>query len=128
MKRNFMAILMISIMAVPVIASASDAELLLDACKLATGDINGTKENLVEAAVDVGFCFGYIRGLSDYSTGTESMTSEEIKPFQSCRPRGVNNKQLARIVVNFLERNPQHLHREMTMLVSVALQEVYPCR
>lgn len=79
------------------------------------------------AGLDMGYCYGYVRGLSDYATGTAPMTSEQLSNVQSCRPEGVDNRQLAQIVVKFLENNPQFLHLEQTTVAAVALNRAFPC-
>ena len=56
------------------------------------------------------------------------MSKQELEVFKSCRPENVDNRQLARIVVNFLESNPQYHHFSVTTLVALALKDAFPCK
>ncbi|MFB2764725.1 Rap1a/Tai family immunity protein [Marinobacter shengliensis] len=121
----FVAFLTVALL-VPSFAKA-DAEEILRQCRLAITDPEKIDQNPILAGIDIGFCFGYLRGLSDYSTGTAFMSEEQKNMIKSCRPERVDNKQLARIVVQFLEDNPSYHHLEQTTLVALALKQAFPC-
>lgn len=45
-----------------------------------------------------------------------------------CVPTGVTIKQAAQVVINYMERNPQHSHLYFVALAQVALRAAWPCR
>ncbi|MCE0759320.1 hypothetical protein LWH94_08890 [Marinobacter sp. G11] len=124
---RWLALLIIGVLACSS-ASANTKE-FLEQCKraLAITDFSDIEGPQFLAGLDMGYCYGYVRGLSDYATGTEPMTSEQLSSVQSCRPEGVDNRQLAQVIVKFLENNPQFLHLEQTTVAAVALNRAFPC-
>jgi hypothetical protein len=47
--------------------------------------------------------------------------------YGSCAPEGVNNKQMVRVVVAYIERRPQRMHENFNRLALEALHEAWPC-
>nr|BBJ03349.1 hypothetical protein YBY_11970 [Marinobacter nauticus] len=126
MRFKFLAVFFTVVLLAPSFANA-DAEEILRQCKLAISDPEEIDRNPILAGIDIGFCFGYLRGVSDYATGTAFMADDQLNMVKSCRPERVDNKQLARIVVQFLEKNPSYHHLEQTTLVALALKQAFPC-
>lgn len=127
MKMRSLLMLAACFVAVPSPVMA-DVEKILQQCKIAITAPSEIDKNPILAGIDIGFCFGYVRGISDYVTGTAPMSKKEMEVFKSCRPENVDNKQLARIVVNFLESNPQYHHFSITTLIALALKDAFPCK
>lgn len=49
-------------------------------------------------------------------------------PNKICAPSGVTQGQAARIIINYLERNPEILHLDFKGLAHSALQKAWPCQ
>ena len=75
--------------------------------------------------MDDAHCVGYLTAIHDgYATwrGWGDISSD-----QYCMPDGVTVGQLGRIVVKWLEANPEHLHYSAGTSVLNAYQEAFPC-
>lgn len=48
--------------------------------------------------------------------------------FRVCKPNGVTSAQAVRIVVNFMQMNPQQLHEPFRILAMTALSQAWPCK
>jgi hypothetical protein len=64
-----------------------------------------------------GICFGTIRAAiyRGYS-------------FNICAPQGSKHSQSTMIVVNYMEANPQELHKELIDIAISALSKTWPCK
>jgi len=86
---------------------------------------------LCEGAADSGFaratdCLGYISGLSD---SHEAYTDLKLFDKQWCwPPDGISNRQMARVVYDYLKANSALLDKSAALLGSFAFLEAYPCR
>lgn len=67
-------------------------------------------------------CLGYIQGVADASRG------ENWKERSYCVPRGVLTGQMQKIVVKYLNEQPEILHYTAYILVQQALLEAFPCK
>lgn len=91
------------------------------------------------------FCSGYISGFSDGMASTAGFNAgkkinlEDVTPevaLQDVRKYSiyctygnrVANLQKTRVVVRYLEQNPQFLHEPQSILVTRALNEAFPCK
>ncbi|WP_444905080.1 Rap1a/Tai family immunity protein [Microbulbifer sp. CnH-101-E] len=104
-----------------------NTELLLDKCKSVFTEQGERKKNYVQSGIDAGFCLGYLRGISDFATVASIISPNQLNSIKSCRPEGVTNKQLAKIVVQTLEVNPQTHHMDMISAVTLSLRRAFPC-
>jgi len=69
-----------------------------------------------------GFCFGYVNGVIDGAL----MATAPAFPF--CTPEeGVTREQEYRVVVKFMEDNPDADHLLTASLVISAMQKAWPC-
>ncbi len=76
-----------------------------------------------EPDVLYGFCMGLISGVYEgYNTATE------ILDRAHCVPKGVTRIQMRDVVKNFMDENPQLLHKEAAFIIMVALIKNFPCR
>ena len=64
-----------------------------------------------------GICSGYVAGLTFATSGQ-----------LFCPPNAVTVEQGIRVVVNFLQSNPQRLHEPFGALALAALAKAWPCR
>jgi hypothetical protein len=70
-----------------------------------------------------GICDGYIRGVADAFEAAANF----FKPFKSCVPNGITQKQLVDVAVKFLKDNPQERHTSSAAQVFVAMNKAWPC-
>ena len=105
------------------IAASNDGNKLLVDCKAAVEIINGNEYvNNTSGAVA---CLSYLQGFADLNTFYR--VSIEKKDMHFCIPNGVDAGQKARVVVNYLEANPNELHNHKGGLVWSALKKAFPC-
>ena len=78
-------------------------------------DGNSLKELCGGDAYAKGFCQGYI-------TGTSKLT---VSP--ACFPDGVTLGQITDIMIKYMNDHPEKLHLASGLLVTIALQEAFPC-
>jgi hypothetical protein len=72
-------------------------------------------------------CVAYIDGAMD----TQGQTLElhpDLKTFRYCLPDNVPLIQSVRVIVKFLKEHPEKLHMRASLLISVALVDVFPCK
>ncbi len=81
-----------------------------------------TGEKLLEMC-DAGreFCDGYVWSVVD-----NVVTSNETSKF-FCIPKGVSSVQTKKVVIKYMEKNPENLHWTATALVHNALLEAFRC-
>jgi hypothetical protein len=85
---------------------------LLDDCQKPNDEISGP------------FCGGYIAAIADVL----SNKNNSVNGARACLSGGVTIGQLRDIVVQWLQRHPQHRHNGAEGLVAAALMEAFPCR
>ena len=94
-------------------------------CKYAVSDSDAD-----HATARAGFCIGFIDGfqqfeqLVDISQGANDANSSARL---ICTPDGVTNRQNVKVVVKYLDRHPEFLHKFAAQLVLEAMQEAFPC-
>lgn len=89
----------------------------LPLCKLAIADTIPKNADIM----GIGQCAGVIQALA--STGAMYRTDARY-----CVPENATLKQIAQVVINYLERKPQNLHFDFVGLAQTALREAWPCR
>lgn len=72
------------------------------------------------------YCLGYLDGAADtlHKLAVSGATSIPL----ACPPEGVTPKQLALILVQYLEYHPEKLHLSGSELALLALRNVFPCK
>jgi hypothetical protein len=75
-------------------------------------------------------CVAYLAGLHDAANALSALGAkiEDGAPYGSCIPKGVNQKQLRRVWLNFAKANPQHLHLDAGGLALNAFEEAWRCK
>jgi hypothetical protein len=93
------------------------ANVVLPGCKslIATAEARGSANGLADA-YDVDFCAGMIHviGLTIGSA--------------ACVPSNVTVKQVAQVIVRYVEARPQRMHEPVVRLAFEALHDAWPCR
>ena len=68
------------------------------------------------------FCSGVVDGLAGIG---QYLTPPE---WQSCAPPTSDARQLARVVVNYIEARPQRMHEDFRTLTLEAFHNAWPCK
>jgi hypothetical protein len=92
-----------------------DGNHLLMQCQAVVDTADKPNWRDVHEAWNVGFCLGLAQGI----------------PYGSplvCPPAGVTNGQSVRVVVKFLNDNPEKLNLDEDELVTLALSKAFPCK
>lgn len=102
--------------------AAADGNALLKACtaSIAAFDSDG----VLGSDYQSGYCLGIINGVSSLSVLLNGAIS---KGKQYCLPEPMTNIQAARIVVKYLNDNPNVLHHPEGYAVIGAFQSAFPC-
>jgi hypothetical protein len=117
-------------------AYAFDGLTMLDACRTSIKISNIPKDpdfseipTLSEIGAD-GLCDGVIHGINGLNELYEIMTfKQENKNLNLiCLPEEISTYQLSRVIVKFLENNPEILHFNGSILASMAISKAFPCQ
>ena len=108
----------------------NDGNHLLEQCKVAIEN-----DMVARHTMEVGICMGYLWGFRDAVTIRDTTVALTVGktgkiPIEKtyCLPAsGISNAQAARIVVNYLEHNPQLLHLHRALVTMAALSNAFPC-
>lgn len=99
---------------------ASGGNELLKWCKNASSD-----NAEVRGSFTAGFCLGTMQTVGELlpfvNEGLDSV-------HKVCPPSAITNGQAAKIIVKYLQQNPEKLHLNGTALTIMALQNAYPCK
>jgi hypothetical protein len=69
---------------------------------------------------------GFVQGVEVGNTTTRVQAKQPVvMPF--CRPNGVENAQLVRIVLKYIRENPEDAHQDTMLVAMWALQRAFPC-
>ena len=82
-----------------------------------------------EKILGVGYCIGLIDGLVTFNYVYETVLQAEGKgeAVQMCLPERVSTRQMAEVIVKFLDDNPNRLQDSGQALAAQALVTAYPC-
>ncbi len=105
----------------------------LPACKLAIAPPNNQSRSQREDGLRcIAYMRGYVRGYGEASLNA----ANKMKPYKTgtpyqlglyCIPGAVTTGQMIRIVVAYMERHPEELHKEAGRLIRFAINEAFPC-
>ena len=73
-------------------------------------------------SLEAGICLGYAAGYRDALDYQKLYT-----PIEICIPDAATNGQIMRVLVKFLEENPEQLHQNAGALAFAALKIAYAC-
>jgi hypothetical protein len=95
----------------------SSANFMITFCR---GAIEPAMVKAATTAYYEGICMGQIEGLAFVA---------HLLPAQynSCRPQGVVNAQVMRVVLRYIENKPARLHENFRQLALEAMHEAWPC-
>jgi hypothetical protein len=88
-------------------------------CAPLSSQNKNTTERLFEAS-----CLNYIKGVFDLHQTL--VAREKIEP-QICKPFDVDLGQMGRVIMKYIEENPQKMKITSSSLILPALREAYPC-
>jgi hypothetical protein len=78
------------------------------------------------------FCAGYVVGLIEGADFEAQWVEADLKLTRKaskavCRPAAVENGQLVKVVLKFIDAHPEQAHLPTVAIVMYALSEAYPC-
>jgi len=115
-------------------ASAFDGNKLLSQCSHAKKGFDGKISELKGVELmSAGQCMGYVSGtLSAYSyfdfLVEKNPLSSKYKDFYPCIPEVATNAQVLRVLIKYLNDNPEKLHEDASLLTTNALIQAFPCK
>lgn len=83
--------------------------------------------------IDQEFCLGYLAGLHDMNALRSSIDlyllieGKYFPAHKDCEPKGIILEQWRKIVVKWLNANPERLHENFDFLFVKIIASVYPC-
>lgn len=100
---------------------ANDGNSLLEHCSAAIQKLEGqTNVN----SIRFGYCYGYIQGVIDMNT---FYNNTGLSPL-FCLPPNVSNGRIAKLLFDYLQKNPERLQEHGGVLVVDAYAEAFPCK
>lgn len=125
MKRAWVLITL-TLFSMPGTITASDGNRLLSSCENFLSEARDVGEDIIfRSDYDSGFCFGSMLMLQ--SLGNIQFQGDKSPALYICAPPGVRTSQYARIVVDYLQRNPQLLHESGASLAFTAVFQAFKC-
>lgn len=78
------------------------------------------------------FCLGFVQGVMDadniwQSAGTKALGSKARPLLLYCAPKDASWPQLIRVIVKWLEENPNKLNESGYDVINLAMSNAYPC-
>lgn len=119
------SLLLLSVILYLPITSFADGNKLLAGCQGFIKILEGKASE--SGGVAEGFCAGYVQGMSDLNTIHSVFYAGKVK-FDICMPQNVNNAQRVRVLIKYLEENPEKLHESEAELVWQAYAKAFPCK
>ena len=106
------------------------SEIFADMCRRGVAASEGDKnylpdqDHVLNFAMDLGDCYGYIRGFID---GHNMTADHPGNHKQFCVPSGVSNIELAKVVIKAANDRPDIGHTPRETLVEYAFKLTWPC-
>lgn len=121
LKRLYIVGLLLIIFSKLAIGANDDGNDLLKQCSPILKD----NADIIESEIfGIGFCLGMMNSATNFIAINESETGKKVV----CLPeKGLTNGQAARIVIKYLNDNPQNLHYANSSLIYIALKSAFPC-
>jgi hypothetical protein len=76
-------------------------------------------------AGQIGYCLGYISGISDGITTLQMLKPPNWTPI--CKPDWLTDRQLRDVVVKYLVDHPEERHEPISLLTVLAMRSAWPC-
>ena len=117
--------------------STNNSNEMISWCKLWMKQDNGQRLSEIEMVKALG-CSWYFKGMFDSSLflnalnlvreGRTNSSNMQLRLNGTCVPNSITAGQWLRIFVKYLDENPQHLNRSVTINSSAALRKYYKCK
>lgn len=115
--------LALSVFAGAVHASEGEAARYVEQCRTAIG-FSGPEAPNPTIALDIGFCFGLMDGVSGANFYLKKTKSE----MAFCEPSWFKNDDLAKAFVATVDKNPQLKELRGSLAAMLALSSAFPCK
>lgn len=100
-----------------------DGNILLEDCKQFLKYMDN-KEDPSVVMSSIGYCLGYMQGHIDFQ---QQFQKDFATPIKHCFPVNMSVSQLAKVSVDYLEKNPNKLNKPAIELTLAAFAESFPC-
>ncbi|MEH6811293.1 MAG: Rap1a/Tai family immunity protein [Motiliproteus sp.] len=117
-------ILLIVITASSSIEAMADGNYLLQRCKHAVKPAANLSMSTQRAAIS--YCFGLLQGVREVNRLYEGKNASEA--YFCLGSQRLSHSETAKLVVDYLQQNPQRLHQNESILTVQALRQAYPCQ
>ena len=107
------------IMSPQAFAGIADGNQLLPECQALVRSMDNEGVN----TFDTGHCFGVVQGVADMLAFFKDSRSKK-----TCIPTTVSYGQDVRIVTKYMQDHPENLNIAQTVLITIALDDAYPCK
>lgn len=78
--------------------------------------------------IEMGLCFGMVDGIMETQELWSAVDSQHREAmYHGCIPSEVTVGEAVKVVMKFLNDNPNRLHQKDTFLIGIALAKAYPC-
>lgn len=77
-----------------------------------------------DSYIDIGWCLGYVEGIRDTAHIYQSIFKEN-KVY--CIPQGVENGQIIRVILKYLNEHPHMLHEHESLLGMLSIRNSFSC-
>lgn len=104
------------------LGTAADSNHLLDSCRQLERYMNDNKATTEHYKAT--YCLGLVEGAR---TAMLLLESQDDRKPSACIPMSVSNAQVVRVVLKYLDANPENLHHDATASVLLSLISAYPC-
>ena len=103
-------------------AEGGDGNELIKQCTDGVRHMDGGKAN---SFFDIGHCLGLTQGVRQTLIIVDD---DQPKIYKTCIPESITNGQGMRIVLKYLQDNPDKLHESEAILVYLAYRKAFPCK
>ena len=87
-------------------------------------ECDGPYRNMIDELGSMKHCFGYIEGIQQFQHVITGI--RKVDPL-FCEPTGGTYDQLRRVLVKWLQNNPEKLHHDAQLTAVLAFSQAFPC-
>lgn len=103
----------------------ADGNELLRKCNATIQAADTSTKLAGKSHIDIGWCLGYFDGVRSSAHIYQTIFKENQV---YCIPESVENGQIIRVVIKYLNENPKDLHQHESLLTMAAIREAFPCQ
>jgi len=123
MQRIIMMAFILGIGVAPSFCMADGNDLLRKCNAVILAADSGIKFS-TDSYTDIGWCLGYVEGVRNTAHIYQAIFKDN-KVY--CIPQGVENGQIIRVILKYLNDHPNMLHEHESLLTMMAIREAFTC-